>query len=259
MIEWESIEKQVEAIAKEAGKRILAMKKPKVFTKEGHANFVTAADIASQEYIVEHLKPLIPEAGFLAEEGIQKDLPEGFCWIIDPIDGTTNFMRGCRHSAISIGLTKDGEGILGVVYDPDLDEIFHAVQGKGAFCGESRIQVADTPAEQSIIAVGSSPYYRELAAETFGVMQEIFLRCGDIRRSGSAALDLCYVAAGRYDGFYEARLSPWDFAAASVIIQEAGGVITAGSLPIVYANSSAICAGSASIHAILQEVVGQKK
>ncbi len=246
-MEQSSLEKlveQVEQIAREDGERIRAMIRPEIFTKEGHANFVTSADLASQEFLMEKLSQILPEAGFLAEEGEGKKLPEGLCFIIDPIDGTANFMRGCNRSAISIGLVCQGEGLLGVVLNFDSGELFSAVKGGGAFLNGSPIHAAEVPLSQSLLVFGSSPYYRDLLEPTFSVVKKVFLQCGDIRRSGSAALDLCDVAAGRYDAFFEAKLSPWDYAASSVIIREAGGQIISGRMGLSYDKPCPICAGN---------------
>ena len=238
---------QVEQIARKDGELIRAIKRPEVFTKEGHANFVTAADLASQEFLMEELAKILPEAGFLAEEGEGGKLPEGLCFIIDPIDGTANFMRGCRRSAISIGLVSRGEGLLGVVLNFDSGELFSAVKDGGAFLNGRPIHAADTSLSESLLVFGSSPYYRELLDPTFAVVKKVFSQCGDIRRSGSAALDLCDVAAGRFDGFFEARLSPWDYAASSVVIREAGGQIFSGRMGLSYERPCPICAGSGAL------------
>ena len=235
-------------ITGEAAALVRSMERPAVYEKEGHANFVTAADLASQEYLISHLAPLLPEASFFAEEGEHDGLPAGLCWLIDPIDGTTNFIRGARSSAISVGLVAGGEALLGVVRNLYTGEVFHAVRGGGAFADGEPIRTAATPLEKAIVMCGTTPYLRELAGETFETMQRIFLRCGDIRRSGSAALDLCSVAAGRSDGFYEARLSPWDFAASAAIIREAGGVITAGGEPLDFGKVTTVTAGSREVH-----------
>lgn len=253
---WEKIERAVEQIARDAGDLILSMEHPAVSAKEGRANFVTEADVASQKQIIQALKPLLPEAGFLAEEGEGSALPDGLCWVIDPIDGTTNFMRGYRHSAISIGLVEKGAGLLGVVYNPYTGEMFHAIRGGGAYCGAEKIQAAQVPLENAIVMFGSSPYYRELTSRTFAIMEEVFQRCGDIRRSGSAALDLCSVAAGRCDGFFEARLSPWDFAASAVILAEAGAVISDAGRPLDFGKVCCICAGAPAVHRLIVECAG---
>ncbi len=254
-IDLDKLAEEVGRVARQAGELVLSMEHPAIHAKEGHANFVTEADVASQEFIVEQLKKLLPEAGFLAEEGEKTELSKGLCWIIDPIDGTTNFMRGFRHSAISIALVNGMEGLLGAVWNPYMRELFHAVKGSGAFVNETPVHIAETVPEQALVIFGSAPYYRELADRTFDTVKRIFLRCGDIRRSGSAALDLCYLAAGRCDGFYEAKLSPWDFAAASVIIREAGGEISAAGELLPYDQAVTICAGNHAVHQMILEEV----
>lgn len=244
-------------VARGAGGLILAIKKPEVSVKEGHSNFVTEADLASQRYCIGRLSGILPEAHFFAEEQEQNVLEPGYNWVIDPIDGTTNFMRGYRHSAVSIGLVKDGEGVLGVVYNPYTEELFAAARGEGAFLNGTPIRVSQTAMQDALIVFGTSPYYREKAAETFSVVQKIFLSCGDIRRSGSAALDLCYVAAGRCDGFYEGQLSPWDYAAASVILEEAGGRIeTLDPYCFSYREKQPIVAGNPEVFAEIKKLAG---
>ena len=170
---------------------------------------------------------------------------------MDPLDGTTNFMRGYRHSAVSIGLVRGNEAVLGAVWNPYAQELFIGIKGGGAFLNGAPIHIADTPIDRALLVFGSSPYYRELAEDTFSVVKALFLSCGDVRRSGSAALDLCAVAAGRCDGFYEARLSPWDYAGASVILTEAGGRITAGREPLSFARPCPVCAGAPKLHKLI--------
>ncbi len=238
-----------EEILREDGERILAMKGPEVFTKEGHANFVTSADLESQRFLVERLTPLLPGANFFAEEKEDNALAPGFNWLIDPIDGTTNFMRGYRHSAISVGLVQDGRGVMGLVYNPYSGELFSALRGAGAWCSGVPIHAAQVPPEESLVVFGTAPYYRELVDGTMSVIHSLYFSCGDLRRSGSAALDLCYVAAGRADGFFEARLSPWDYAAASVVVEEAGGFIS--SLPplaLDFQSKTPVIAGSPAVY-----------
>lgn len=224
-----SLLEQVSEVARQAGRLFRDFERPETFTKEGHANFVTSADLASQELVLAALSPLLPGAHFFSEEQEENRLFSGYNWIVDPIDGTTNFLRGFRHSCVSIGLVRDGEAVLGAVYNPYQDELFTAAAGCGAALNGAPIQASVEGMENALILFGTAPYYREKADETFSVVKRLFLACGDLRRSGSAALDLCYVAAGRCDGFYEAQLSPWDYAAASVILREAGAVI--GTLP----------------------------
>lgn len=242
-------------VVKGAGELIRSMKKPEVYSKEGHSNYVTEADLASQQYLLERLAPLLPETHFFAEEQEQNVMEPGFNWVIDPIDGTTNFMRGHRHSAISVGLVRDGEAVLGLVYNPYAEELFSAVRGEGAYLNGERLRVSGLPLESGLVVFGTSPYYRELLDETFDAVREIFRRCGDIRRSGSAALDLCDVAAGRCDGFYEGRLSPWDYAASAVILEEAGGKIgTAAPFRFGFEEKIPIVAGNGLTFAPLLEI-----
>lgn len=205
--------------------------------KAGHANFVTAYDRKVQEFLRAELKEAMPEAVFVGEEEeSHASVEKGYAFVVDPIDGTTNFMKGSCMSAVSAALLKDGEPVLGVVYNPYLKEVFHAERGKGAWCCGRPIHVSGLPLKEGIVIVGTAPYYRdELADRTFEMMRFYYDRCLDIRRSGSAALDLCSVAAGRAELFFELRLSPWDYAAGGLIVQEAGGrVTTAEGAPLRY-------------------------
>lgn len=259
-IDGKALLNAVEKVAKKAGELILSMKHPEVYTKEGHANFVTEADLASQRLCLKELAPLLEGAHFYAEEQKENKMMPGFNWVIDPIDGTTNFMRGYNHSAISIGLVKDGKAVLGVVHNPFANETFSAFLGEGAYLNGERIHVTQLPMEQALVLFGSSPYCRELAEETFRVVKEIFLHCGDIRRSGSAALDLCYVACGRCDGFYEGQLSPWDYAASAAIIFEAGGKIgTVEPHALTFDRTQPLLAGNPGVYQALQKIAAAKK
>lgn len=186
----------------------------------------------------------------MGEEGDgAKELTDGYCFIIDPIDGTTNFVKGFQHSAISVGLAKDKELIAGVVLDPDLDNLFYAEKGKGAYLNGKRIQASACTLKDSLVLFGTCPYERELAEKTFELTKEIFYKCLEVRRSGSAALDICYVAAGKADLYYELILRPWDIAAASVILKEAGGIcMTADGGEIDPAGiQSYVCSGGRNL------------
>lgn len=252
----ETLAQQAGEIVRQAGALVRSMEHPQVYTKEGHANFVTEADLASQTFLMERLAPLMPQARFFAEEQEGNRLYPGFNWIIDPIDGTTNFMRGYRPCAISVGLVQDGAGVLGLVYDVWGDELFSAVEGRGAFCNGQSIQAARTPMDRALIVFGTALYNRRWADATFAAAREVFLQCGDLRRSGSAAIDLCSVAAGRSDGFFELYLSPWDYCAASVILREAGALTcTAGGRPLAYDRGMAVVAGSPAVFAQLNGIL----
>ena len=198
-------------------------------TKEGSANFVTAYDVKVQEFLKEGLSRLFPDACFFAEEdGVSRQtIGAGYTFIIDPIDGTTNFMCGYDHSAVSVGLLWDGKPVFGGIYDPYRDEYFSATAGQGATCNGAPICVSARPITRGIVAIGSAPYRKDTLSETMIAMTaDLFRTFADFRRSGSAALDICHVACGRLDAFCEPVLSPWDYAAGSVILSEAGGIST---------------------------------
>lgn len=193
--------------------------------KKGSAvNLVTKYDKRIQDFLFEELGKIVPGCRFLGEEGDEnKSLTDGYCFIIDPIDGTTNFIKGYQHSAISVALAKDREIIIGVVLDPDLNNLFYAQKGKGAFLNGKPIHVSDCGMENSLVLFGTCPYEHELAHKTFALTEKIFYRAVEVRRGGSAALDICYVASGKADLYYEMILRPWDWAGASLILREAGG------------------------------------
>ncbi len=215
---------QVRTVVQETGRFMREHTLSRIDTKSGHANFVTDMDMEIQRRLKEQLTRVLPEALIIAEE--QDRQPEAdLCWIIDPIDGTTNYITGFRFSCISVALAQKNRSILGVVYDPYADEMFSAADGLGAFCNGTEIRPSDRPAERALVALGTSPYHTELADRTFAAARKAFEACADIRRSGSAALDLCYVACGRTDGYFEYILQPWDYAAGSCIVREAGARI----------------------------------
>ena len=195
--------------------------------KEGHANFVTTYDKKVQETLKEKLTEILPAAAFVGEEDdIHASIQKGLAFIVDPIDGTTNFIKDYHVSAISVGLINNGKSYIGVVYNPYLDEMFTAERGKGAFLNGKPIHVSRNPLSEGIVLFGTAPYYEELSRKSFDLAYEYFRQALDIRRSGSAAIDLCSIAAGRAEIYFELRLSPWDYAAGSLIVEEAGGVVT---------------------------------
>ncbi len=220
--------KDIILAVKDAGRLITDKVEDLGIRKKGDSDFVTDFDLAVQNFLKERLLLLCPDIGFLAEEE-----PEGAMsadrpfWVLDPIDGTMNFIRELGLSAISLALIENGETVMGVVYNPFSGELFSAERGKGAFLNGAPISVSDkTELSDALAAVGTSPYYKPKTAECFEIYREFFLRCVDLRRLGSAALDICYVAAGRFDIYYEYILSIWDYAAARLILTEAGGRIT---------------------------------
>lgn len=195
--------------------------------KGSAVNLVTRYDKMIQDFLFAKLEKIVPGCKFLGEEGDDnKELTDGYCFIIDPIDGTTNFIKGFQHSAISVGLAKDREMIMGVVLDPDLNNVFYAEKGKGAFLNGKPIHTSDCSLDKSLVLFGTCPYEHELAHKTFELTEKIFYKAVEVRRAGSAALDICYVASGKADLYYEMILRPWDWAGASLILSEAGGKAT---------------------------------
>lgn len=194
---------------------------------KGRSNFVTETDVAVQEFIREGLLALYPEYGFMSEE--QENAPDYTkpLWILDPIDGTANFITHYHQSAISLALFQEGEVVFGAVYNPFTDELFSAQAGKGAFCNGAPIY-ADNEVEfqNAIIDLGTMPYYKDRAKEVGRMTEEIILRAGDMRRIGSAALAMVYAAAGRTGAMLEGILQPWDFAAGMLIAKEAGAIVS---------------------------------
>lgn len=198
-----------------------------VSEKEGKANFVTSYDKNIQETIRERLLTVFPSAVFVGEEeDIHESIEKGYAFIVDPIDGTTNFMKDYHCSCISVGMTYNGRLLAGVVYNPYLEEIYYAREGKGAYCNGKPIHVSNEKIENGIVLFGTAPYYVELKEKTFALAMDYYDRALDLRRSGSAALDLCAIAAGRAEVFFECVLSPWDYAAGTLLIREAGGTVT---------------------------------
>lgn len=255
-----TIEKAIEQaqnLVREAGEMLqVSMDDKKVVSKTGTANFVTEIDIKVQERVVCGLKQILPESNIIAEETAENEFSLGkYTWILDPVDGTTNLMYGFKYSAIALGLIVDGVPYAGIVFNPYLEEMFTAQKGKGAFVNEKQIKVTDNRLlKDSLLTFGTSPYDREKADETFRITRNVFLKCRDVRRTGSAALDICNVAAGRMDGFYEMELQPWDYAGASIILEEAGGKITDWQgKKLSYISKTATIASNSYIHDELME------
>ncbi|MHA6266954.1 inositol monophosphatase family protein [uncultured Aliiroseovarius sp.] len=194
---------------------------------KGAGDFVSKADIAAEKIIRDELMEARPNYGWLAEESeaIEGKDPTRR-WIVDPLDGTTNFLHGLPHWAVSIGLEHKGEVVAGVIFDAAKDEMFVAEKGKGAWLNQSRLRVSGRARLiESLFATGLPFGGRSDLPETIQDLARILPSCSGVRRYGSAALDLAYVAAGRYDGYWERRLNAWDMAAGLIIVREAGGFI----------------------------------
>ncbi len=213
--------------------------------KDGFANIVTSSDVAVQDYLKEHLSHLLPGSGFLCEEEDMHDLSHPYTWIIDPIDGTANYSRGIRECAICVGLKHNESMQLGVVYMPRTDELFSAERGKGAFLNDSPIHVSSRPFANAILCTALSVYHKEYTRICSDIITDAFLQCNDIRRFGAAAPELCYLAMGRCELYFEYILSPWDYAAASIILEEAGGSLcTLQGMPLPLTQPTGVLAGN---------------
>ena len=240
----------IEQAAREAGRIMLEAEdiEHAVHDKEGHANFVTDYDRRVQEYLFDKLAQLLPQARFIGEEegadAFTEEDRRGFAFCVDPIDGTTNFIKGYRPSVTSIGLLLDDKPYMGVVYNPYDDMLFSAVRGGGARLNGKPIASSGEPLAKSLIMFGTAPYNPEKAEETFALCAQYLRRGADLRRSGTAAWDLCSVAMGTTGLFFEMRLGLWDFAAAALIAEEAGCVLTdLSGRPLRYDGpSSVLCA-----------------
>lgn len=246
----------VEPILREAARLMLDFSDPAVYSKGRHADFVTEADVAVQDFLLTRLSAAFPHARFLAEEGEGQTLTDDFTFIIDPIDGTTNYFRRRRSSMISIGAVEGKSAVFGMIYDPYRDEMYHAEPGKGAWCNADRLHVSDMPFEKALIGFGTAPYYEELFDVTGRTFAALLPRVADIRRTGSACLDMCDVASGRSDGHFEWRLQPWDYCAATLLVEEAGG--KCGSIlggPVTYDRGIPHLAASARIFDELQALL----
>lgn len=220
---------QVSQIAKSAGEiirqNISNRNKLEIETK-GLNDFVTHIDKACELLIVTELEKLIPEAGFIAEENTSVKVGEIFNWIVDPLDGTTNFIHGFFPCAVSIGLKQNDEIILGVVYEVGLDECFYAWKNGGAWLNGQEIKVSKKPLFKNALLATGFPYHEFAPLEKYmKLLTHLTQNTQGIRRLGSAATDMAYVACGRFDGFYEYDLKPYDVAAGIVLVKEAGGNI----------------------------------
>lgn len=224
-------------------------------------DFVTAADMGVQRRLCAVLGERYPEIRFMGEEDSDHTIDPGVpTFVLDPIDGTTNYIFNYGLSAVSLALVENGRAVQGAVYNPYNDELFYAERGKGATLNGKPIHVleATDPAEV-VAAVGTMPYHKEYADYLFRIAKRLYQECIDIRRSGSAALDACHVAAGRVGLYCERGLKVWDYAAASVILEEAGGKITDhNGNPVLMQGGSDVAASNGALHDYLLRVLAEK-
>ena len=220
-----------------------------VHRKEGLTNFVTDEDVQIQKKLMEELKNLFLCCNFYGEEDTQgndKDGRKGLCFFIDPIDGTTNFIFGYNHSCVSVGAGYDGQMIAGFVYDPYVELFYSAVRGYGTVLNGIKLQIRNSSLAEGIVSFGCARYNNEGDTDAlFQIMKELYLGSLSVREGGSAALDICRVASGANVVYLELKLNPYDYAAASVIVEEAGGVISqVDGLPITMDRPCSILAGT---------------
>ena len=226
-----------------------------IVEKSNHIDVVTKYDTAVQEFLSRELLKLMPQAGFLGEEGSHGEITTEWTFIVDPIDGTANFVRNFGHSNISVALARNGVTEYGVVYNPFRGELFAAQRGHGATLNSRPIHVSDADAAHGIVLCGSTAYDRELTDRHFAIMRRLYDCMGDYRRLGAAALDLCYIAAGRGEVFFECRLRPWDFAAAMLVVTEAGGQITQmDGTPLDVLHNCSVFASNGACRGLIEEV-----
>jgi myo-inositol-1(or 4)-monophosphatase len=230
-------------------------------SKKGAGDFVSAADHRSEEIIHQELSKARPEFGFLMEErgdlGFGSDEKQSR-WIVDPLDGTSNFLNGLPHWCISIGLEQNGEITAGVVFDPIKNELYRAEKGNGAFMNNRRLRVSGQEQMQNACIAAGQPIRKpEAIAQFMREYQVMYEISGTLRRYGAAALDLCYVAAGRYDGFWERGLKSYDMAAGSIIVKEAGGLATTIDRKANPHKTMEILAGNPHIHALMAEILNK--
>ncbi|MFQ5817119.1 MAG: inositol monophosphatase family protein [Terriglobia bacterium] len=244
------------AIAQEAGRLVLAeFHRRPVVEYKAEADIVTVADRKSEELIVERLHLLCPTHAIVAEEGGRREGRSEYCWYVDPLDGTTNFAHSYPVFAVSLALARGDEIQVGVVYDPVHEEMFYAAAGEGAWLNQQPIRVSSAPRlGESLVATGFPTRKRQRHPNVAYFHRFTQLTHG-VRRDGSAALDLCYVACGRFDGFWELNLNPWDTTAGVLLVREAGGEVTDFQGRAFRLDHEELLATNRHIHAEMRHVL----
>lgn len=249
-------------IAREAGEiQMQSLTAPKQITFKGNKlNVVTQVDHACEKLIVTFLKEQFPDHDILAEEGSNKDTHSEWLWIIDPLDGTLNYSHGYPLFAVSIALQHKGETVVGVVYEPNLDEMFVAEKGGGALCNDKPIRVsAVNDLQCSLLSTGFAYNVQDTELNNLDHFANFIMNTQAVRRDGVASTDVCYVACGRFDGFWELFLKPWDIAAAVLILQEAGGKVTMLNGTPINIFKDEIVASNGLLHEPMLKVLAKGK
>lgn len=248
---------QVRNLSLEAG-NIIRRQWPRTshVTHKARIDLVTETDVAVEKFLSEHLPALVPESSLMAEESYSGEALGEWTWVVDPVDGTTNFVHRHPFVAVSIALCHKGQVVMGIVNAPMLNECYWAVRGHGAFVNETRLHVSQTQSlDQSMIAFGMPYTIDKDLDEWIALFRPVLPRAQAMRRCGSAAIDLSYVAAGIYDGFYEAGLRPWDAAAGWLLVEEAGGRVSRYNGEPYFLGSYDIAATNANIHTELTRLL----
>jgi myo-inositol-1(or 4)-monophosphatase len=245
--------------ARDAGQLLLEKFGRKIeISKKGEINLVTEADLASEALIIERIKSYFPKHSILAEESGNAVVTNGsnkWKWVIDPLDGTTNFAHGYPCFCVTLALEHNGEVVIGVTFDPTRNELFAAEKGKGSTLNNKPIRVSETDELVNALIVTGFPYDFKDRDEFGRHFSEFLLRSRGVRRDGSAAIDMAYVACGRFDGFWEEGLNPWDVAAGYLLIEEAGGRVSYydGSAFSIY--SPPVCASNGLLHSQMTDIL----
>ena len=257
--------KQLQTIVREAGKMLREARAAdgNVESKPGDANFVTEFDVKIQEFLVAKLGEMIPDATFFGEEDTAGNqvghLGDGFTFIIDPIDGTTNFLFDCQYSCISVAVAWGGALVAGCIYNPYLNQMYLAVRGLGCYVNGRRLKMEDLPVEKGIVAFGAARYNEDGVDFLFDLVKNLFHRCLAVRSGGSAALDLAKIATGGTVAYLELKLQPYDYAAAAVMIEEAGGrIVQMDGRPITLDRPCSILAGTKNAVAQILQIIREE-
>src|SRR5687768_4513521 len=260
-MDLDKIEKGVIDICLEVGEFIRregeSFDRTRIEQKHVFNNLVSYVDKEAERKLVKTLSKLFPAAGFITEEGtVEQSQQHEYNWIIDPLDGTTNFLHGMPMYAISIGLTRNAEAVLGVIYDICQKECYHAIENGSAFCNDTIIKVSGIGSlSESLLATGFPYYHFDKREDYLDIIKEFLNETHGIRRLGSAAMDLAFVACGKLEGFFEYNLHPWDIAAGTIIVEQAGGRITdfTGGGDFLFGNQ--FCASNTLVHEEMLQII----
>lgn len=260
----QAIEKDVIEITREVAEFIriegASFDRARIEQKEGFNNLVSYVDKEAERKLVTALRKIVPQAGYITEEGtVEQSKKHEYNWIIDPLDGTTNFLHGLPIFAISIALTQGDKTTLGVVHHVIRNECFHAIEGQSAYCNNDEIHVSPLETlSESLLATGFPYYHFEKQNVYLDIIKDFLEKSHGIRRLGSAAIDLAYVACGRLEGFFEYNLNAWDVAAGAFIVQQAGGKVTDFKGGNNFLFGGELCAANGLMHEEMLQMIKSK-